>query len=70
MGKTFETINDKLAAFIGDQQMFFVASAPLSGDGLVNLSPKGLFDLRILDPLTVVYLDLTAIGRASCRERV
>ena len=62
MGKTFEAIDDKLAAFIGDQQMFFVASAPLSGGGLVNLSPKGLFDLRILDPQTVVYLDLTGSG--------
>ena len=62
MGKTFEAIDDKLAAFIGDQQMFFVASAPLSGEGLVNLSPKGLYALRILDPLTVVYLDLTGSG--------
>ena len=42
--------------------MFFVATAPLSGDGLVNCSPKGMDSFRILGPTTVAYLDLTGSG--------
>lgn len=37
--------------------MFFVASAPLDPSGHVNVSPKGLDSLRVLDPRTVAYLD-------------
>ena len=62
MGKIYETIDDSLREFIGRQQMFFVATAPLSDDGLVNLSPKGLDSLRILNGRTVVYADLTGSG--------
>lgn len=62
MGKVFAEIDDKLQSFIEQQQMFFVATAPLAGDGLVNLSPKGLDAFRILDPHTVAYLDLTGSG--------
>ena len=62
MGKTFASIDDDLATFIQAQKLFFVGSAPLSADGLVNLSPKGFDALRILDPMTVVYLDLTGSG--------
>ncbi len=62
MARVFEQIDDSLAAFIGAQRMFFVATAPLDATGLVNLSPKGLDTLRILDPHTVAYLDLTGSG--------
>jgi hypothetical protein len=62
MAKVFKEIDEELAAFIRQQQMFFVASAPLAPDGLVNLSPKGLDSFRILDPHTVAYLDLTGSG--------
>ncbi len=62
MGKIFESIDENLAAFIEAQKLFFVATAPLAGDGLVNLSPKGLDSFRILDPKTVAYLDLTGSG--------
>ena len=41
--------------------MFFVATAPREG-GHVNLSPKGLDTLRILDPTRAAYLDLTGSG--------
>jgi len=34
----------------------FVSTAPLSQDGSVNVSPKGLDSLRILDETTVAYL--------------
>lgn len=62
MGKVFETIDAKLRQFIERQKMFFVASAPLSDEGLVNLSPKGLDSFRILGPTTIAYLDLAGSG--------
>lgn len=62
MGKVFEEIDDELARFIEVQHVFFVATAPRSDGGLVNLSPKGLDTLRILDPKRVAYLDLTGSG--------
>lgn len=62
MGKTYDEITPKLREFIEAQKMFFVATAPLAGDGLVNLSPKGYDTLRILDERTVAYLDLGGSG--------
>ena len=62
MGTTRSTLDDATAQFILAQRMFFVATAPLDPNGHVNLSPKGLDTLRILDPATVVYLDLTGSG--------
>ena len=40
MGKLYESIDAKLAAWIGRQRIFFVATAPVEG-GHVNVSPKG-----------------------------
>ena len=48
--------------WIGEQHVFFVATAPSGDDGHVNLSPKGLDGLRFLGPRTVAYLDLTGSG--------
>ncbi len=62
MGKTYDAIDDKLAAFIGNQKMFFVATAPLSGDGHVNVSPKGYNSFRIVSPRRVAYADLGGSG--------
>ncbi|MEI5099593.1 pyridoxamine 5'-phosphate oxidase family protein [Streptomyces sp. PmtG] len=58
MGKTHERIDGRLRAFIEEQPIFFTATAPLSGDGTVNLSPKGVTgSFAVLDELTVAYLD-------------
>ncbi|MFI4876390.1 MAG: pyridoxamine 5'-phosphate oxidase family protein [Blastopirellula sp. JB062] len=62
MGKIYESIDDRVAQFIRRQKLFFVATAPLSADGWINLSPKGLDSFRILDEKTVAYLDLTGSG--------
>ncbi len=62
MGKTYDGIDDRNAEFINRQHIFFVATAPSGAAGHVNLSPKGLDSFRILDPLTVAYLDLTGSG--------
>lgn len=65
MAKLYDQIDERLQRFILDQRMFFVASAPLSGEGRVNLSPKGFDSFRILDPKTVAYLDYTGSGVES-----
>lgn len=65
MAKYYDAITPDLHEFISKQQMFFVASAPLSGEGHVNVSPKGLDCLRILNPLKVAYLDLTGSGNET-----
>ncbi|MFI7427856.1 pyridoxamine 5'-phosphate oxidase family protein [Micromonospora sp. NPDC049836] len=58
MGKTYERIDGRLRTFIEAQPMFFTATAPLAGDGTVNLSPKGLRGcFAVLDEHTVAYLD-------------
>ncbi|HEY6770030.1 MAG TPA: pyridoxamine 5'-phosphate oxidase family protein [Candidatus Sulfotelmatobacter sp.] len=62
MGKTRSTLDEAAINFIQAQHMFFVASAPLSANGHVNLSPKGLDTFRILDPTTVAYLDFNGSG--------
>ena len=60
--KVFPEIDERMADWIRGQKMFFVATAPLARDGLVNLSPKGLDTFQILDPLTVAYLDFVGSG--------
>lgn len=65
MGRVIECITPELRTFIADQPLFFVASAPLSGEGHVNLSPKGLDCLRVLSPNRVAYLDLTGSGNET-----
>ena len=62
MGRVFPVLDDRLVEFIRGQQMFFVATAPLSAEGHVNLSPKGLDSFRVLDDRTVAYLDLVGSG--------
>lgn len=62
MGKVFDAIDERWAKWIRAQHMFFVATAPLSRDGHVNVSPKGLDTFRILGPLEVAYLDSTGSG--------
>ncbi|MFS8203643.1 pyridoxamine 5'-phosphate oxidase family protein [Streptomyces sp. CWNU-52B] len=72
MGKTYARIDGRLREFIEAQPLFFTATAPLSGDGTVNLSPKGLTgSFAVLDDLTVAYLDFagsTAETVAHLRE--
>ncbi len=62
MGKQLDAIDDDLAAWIADQKVFFVATAPLATDGLINCSPKGMDSLRVLNSRQVAYLDLTGSG--------
>jgi hypothetical protein len=63
MGKLYDFIHDTHREFIERQKIFFVASAAPAGR--VNVSPKGLDTLRILDERTVAYLDLTGSGNET-----
>lgn len=62
MGRVLDEIDDRLAEWIGDQKVFFVATAPSGSDGHVNLSPKGHDTFRILGSHAVAYQDLTGSG--------
>ncbi len=63
--KVLTAITDDLQTFIQAQHIFFVASAPLSAEGHVNLSPKGMDCFRVLSPNWVAYLDLTGSGNET-----
>jgi hypothetical protein len=63
MGRQYDAIDERLAGFLARQPVFFVATAPLAGDGHVNVSPKGRSGtFCVLGPRSVAYLDLTGSG--------
>jgi hypothetical protein len=63
MAKVFDGIDAAMAAWIEAQPLFFVATAPLAADGLINLSPKGTIGtFRVVDEHTFAYLDITGSG--------
>ncbi|GGS05830.1 pyridoxamine 5'-phosphate oxidase family protein [Streptomyces nojiriensis] len=63
MGKLYERIDGRLRKFIEEQPVFFTATAPLTGDGHVNLSPKGRAGtLVVIDEQTLAYLDFGGSG--------
>jgi len=62
MEKERTSIDKTVCQFIEAQSVFFIGTAPLAGDGHVNISPKGLDTFRILGLTTVAYLDLTGAG--------
>ena len=63
MGKVFEGIDETSASGSRAQPLFFVGTAPLAGEGHVNVSPKGpIGTLRVLDDHTVAYLDIVGSG--------
>ena len=65
MAKTHPEISGQMAAWIARQPLFFNATAPLSPNGHVNVSPRGLDTFRVLGPKRVAYLDLTGSGNET-----
>lgn len=63
MAKMYDHIPQKLQEFIVKQHIFFVATA--AAEGRVNLSPKGLDSLRILDGNRIAWLNLTGSGNET-----
>jgi Pyridoxamine 5'-phosphate oxidase len=63
MSKVLPDIDERLARFLLAQPVFFVGTAPLSGEGRVNVSPKGMAGtFAVLGPQRVAYLDYTGSG--------
>lgn len=63
MGRILESIDGALTAWIAEQALFFVGTAPLDADGHVNISPKGpIGSLRVLGPRRIAYLDVVGSG--------
>ncbi len=60
--RVFESINESHRELISGQKIFFVGSAPLSTEGHVNISPKGLDSFVILDENRVAYVDFGGSG--------
>jgi hypothetical protein len=65
MGKFGNFITPAHKKFIQDQHIFFVATAPLSADGRINVSPKGLDCFRVLNENKVAYMDLISSGNET-----
>ena len=63
MAKLYTEIPQKLQQFIKDQKIFFVATA--TADGRINLSPKGMDSLRVLDANRVAWLNVTGSGNET-----
>jgi hypothetical protein len=63
MGKQFTEISKKFQQFIEEQKIFFVGTA--ASDGRVNVSPKGMDSLRVIDPNKVIWLNLTGSGNET-----
>jgi hypothetical protein len=60
---TGQKLNGSLRAFILRQKLFFVATA--AADGRVNMSPKGMDSLRIIDDNRIVWLNVTGSGNET-----
>ncbi len=65
MGKLHDSITPAHAEFIKGQHIFFVSTAPLSANGRINLSPKGLDCFKVLSQNKVAYMDLISSGNET-----
>jgi hypothetical protein len=63
MAKQLPSIPKALQKFIEEQNIFFVGSADV--DGRVNVSPKGMDSLKVLDENRVIWLNLTGSGNET-----
>lgn len=63
MSQLYKTITPKIQQFIENQKMFFVATA--TADSRINLSPKGMDSLRVVNPNRVIWLNLTGSGNET-----
>ncbi len=63
MGQLHTEISAKLKTFIEAQKIYFVATAAV--DGRVNVSPKGMDSLRVMDTNRVIWLNITGSGNET-----
>ncbi|KAK7962567.1 uncharacterized protein PG986_003392 [Apiospora aurea] len=65
MGAFYEAIPDSMIPWLRAQKMFWIATAPLSARGHVNVSPKGGDCFGIPDNRSFWYHDLTGSGNET-----
>lgn len=63
MAERFNQLNEKQIEFIKQQRIFFVGTA--GAEGTVNVSPKGMDTLRVVNEHQVVWLNLTGSGNET-----
>ncbi len=63
MAVKFDSINKAHREFIEKQKMFVIGSAGV--DGFINVSPKGMDSLKIIDENTVVWMNHTGSGNET-----
>ncbi len=63
MSKLYKQITPKLQQFIENQRIFFVATA--TADSTINLSPKGMDSLRVVNANRVIWLNVTGSGNET-----
>lgn len=63
MAKFYTELDVKLQEFIADQKIFFVGTA--APEGRVNVSPKGMDSLKILNARQLIWLNLTGSGNET-----
>lgn len=63
MAELLSTLRPDLIDFIAAQKLFFVGTA--AADGRVNISPKGMDSLRVIDERTLVWMNLTGSGNET-----
>ena len=63
MADRYDQLDDRLIRFITGQRVFFVATA--TPESRINLSPKGMDSLRIVDPRRIAWLNLTGSGNET-----
>lgn len=68
MGQRHDRIDGALRSFIEQQKLFFVATAAPAGR--VNISPKGMDTLRVVDDNRILWLSLTGSGNETAAHLV
>jgi hypothetical protein len=68
MAEQFDTLSTELIEWIGQQHVFFVATAARTGH--VNLSPKGQDSLCVLNDHEVLWLNLTGSGNETAAHLI
>lgn len=63
MGKQYQEISPALQDFIAQQKIFFVATA--TDESRVNISPKGMDSLRVINANRVIWLNVTGSGNET-----
>ena len=63
MAKQYQALSERLIEFISEQKVFFVGTA--TTDSRVNISPKGMDSLRVLNNDRVIWLNVTGSGNET-----